>query len=65
MIKRILEWTLIGGLIRMVFRLGFYFIVAGAIYMWLSGRGVSGTFGEIAHAIEGGIERLGQRGGSS
>lgn len=61
MIKRMLEWMLIGGLIRMVFRIGFYLIIGTVLYMWLSGRSMSATFDAIAHAIEGGIGRLGRR----
>lgn len=55
MIKRMLEWILIGGLIRMVFRFGFFIIIAAILYATMSGHSPAQGFNGIVHGVERGV----------
>ncbi len=55
MIKRMLEWILIGGLIRMVFRFVFFIIIIAILFATLSGHSPMQGFNGVVHGIERGV----------
>ena len=55
MIKRMIEWIVIGGLIRMVFRFVFFLIIIAILFATLSGHSPMQGFNGVVHGVERGV----------